>query len=148
MLFQYQSSNIRAAVAMMPPMTTIPAPVQKSHQIGCGTIAAPPTVKPMMMTETATQEAGRPWCASCSCGRPVCASSPCAPWSPVASAMVPDDACSATPGSSPRERSYLFSGKCETDHQPAPEGTRPLTLPVWLRLGLVSLLAYHGMLGR
>ncbi len=46
-------------------MTTIPAPVQKSHQCGWGTIATPPTMKPTMMIETATQEAGRPWCSSC-----------------------------------------------------------------------------------
>ncbi len=41
-------------------MTTIPAPVQNSHHLGCGTIAIPPTMKPMMMIVTAIQEAGRP----------------------------------------------------------------------------------------
>ena len=44
---------------MMQPMTTIPAPVQKSHHFGLGTIAIPPTTKPTMMIETATQD-GRP----------------------------------------------------------------------------------------
>jgi len=45
---------------IMPPTTTIPVPSQNSHQIGPTGSAIPPTVKPTMMMETATQEAGRP----------------------------------------------------------------------------------------
>ena len=42
----------------------------------------------------------------------------------------------------------LFSGKCETDRQPACRLARvPHTVPVLLRLGLVPHLAYDDMRG-
>src|SRR5207248_8094739 len=47
----------------------------------------------------------------------VCASRPCAPVFPVTTA---DAGSSVTPSSSPSLTLLLFSGKCETWHQPAP----------------------------
>ena len=38
-----------------------PAAVQNSHQVGVGTMAKPPMMKPMTMTVTAAHETGRPW---------------------------------------------------------------------------------------
>ena len=55
--------------------------------------AIPPMMKPTMMSVTATQETGRPWCSSCPYVWPVCASRPCAPVSPT---TVPDAGCSVT----------------------------------------------------
>src|SRR6266446_3420834 len=75
---------------------------------------------------------------------PVCASRPCAPTSPT---TAPDAGCSVTLGSSPSSTLLLFSGRCETEHQPAPRGPM-LALRVRERLGLVPHLAYDDMLGR
>ena len=75
----------------MPPITTIPTPVQNSHQVGPMGSAIPPTMKPTMMMETAAYEAGRPWNSSWTYDGPICASSPCAPVSPVP-ATAPDAA--------------------------------------------------------
>src|SRR5690242_16008977 len=140
-----------AAAPMMPPMTTIAAPAQNSHQTGPMGRAIPPTVKPMMMIAATAHEIGRPWCASCPYDWPVCASRPCAPVFPVTAV---DAGCSVTPSSSPSltlllfsGKCELFSGKCETWHQPAP-GHRLVVVRVGVRLGLVSHLAYDGMLGR
>src|SRR6266566_1915393 len=127
---------MRVAAPIMPPTTTIAAPTQNSTQFGPTGSAIPPMTKPMMMTVTATQEAGRPSCPSVG---PVCASRPRAPISP---ATVPDAGCSVTESSSPSSTLLLFSGKCETEHQPAP------TSSVGERLGLVPHLAYDDMLGR
>ena len=58
---QYQSSDILATAPTPKPTSAIAAPVQNSHQVGWGTIPAPPTMKPMVMIVTATHETGRPW---------------------------------------------------------------------------------------
>src|SRR6516165_9586903 len=135
---------MRLAAPMMMPTTTIPAPTQNSTQFGPMGSAIPPMMKPTTMIVTATQETGRPWYSSCPYVWPVCASRPRAPVSPT---TAPDVGCSVTPGSSPSSTLLLFSGKCETEHQPAPEAPM-FTLRVRERLGLVAHLAYDDMLGR
>src|SRR5580692_7260947 len=137
--------------AKMPPTTTIPAPVQKSHQVGPMGSAIPPTMKPATMIETATQETGRPWCVACvPCCGPMCASSPCPPVLPTVS-MAPDATCTATESSSPRYRSYYSRGSARL------VSSRPLMVaaehpgPAWraetVRLGLVPHLAYDDIGG-
>src|SRR5215472_5248813 len=135
---------MRTAAPMTPPTTTMATPTQNSTQFGPMGSAIPPMTKPMTMIVTATQEAGRPWNSSCPYDWPVCASRPCAPVSPT---TVPDVGCSVTPGSSPSSTLLVFSGTCQTEHQPAPEGPM-FTLRVRERLGLVAHLAYDDMLGR
>ena len=106
--------------------------------------AIPPMMKPTMMSVTATQETRRPWYSSCPYAWPVCAARPCDPVSPT---TVPDAGCSVTESSSRSSTLLLFSGKGETEHQPAPGGPM-LTLRSSERLGLVPHLAYDDMLGR
>src|SRR5580692_4532275 len=137
--------------AKMPPTTTIPAPVQKSHQVGPMGIAIPPTIKPATMIETATQETGRPWCVACvPCFGPICASSPCPPVLPPV-CMAPDATCTATESSSPRYRSYYSRGSARlVSSRPLIAGRRASRARLECRnrgIGLVPHLVYDDIGG-
>ncbi len=129
---------------MMPPMTTIAAPVQNSHQVGPIGSAIPPTTKPMMMIAATVQEA-RPAMVrhlpGCLAGLRIQA---------------------VRSGISRHRRGCRLLGHSKLlslvnapiilrevrDLAPAGPWTPATIVRVRVRLGLVSHLAYDGMLGR